>query len=115
MDSKRKMRKQVARGRVLSPTRTKARFISTSKLSDKSSSARDRALHVLADMRHDPNLSITRAAKMRNIKRETIKKYFSSSLNKVKGKFQVTKSTATQQRSTCPMLKAILLLLRPDH
>src|SRR6266404_989652 len=40
----------------------------------RSQMARDRALHSLAAMRKDPNLSLTRAAKMHGVKQETIKK-----------------------------------------
>ena len=54
--------------------------------------ARDRALHVLAAMRRDPNLSLSRAAQLEGVKPETVKKHFSSSLRKVAGKFTVTKS-----------------------
>jgi hypothetical protein len=43
-------------------------------------------------MRHDPNLSLTRAAKLHGVKRETVMKYFASALNKSNGKFQATKS-----------------------
>src|SRR5580700_4005306 len=54
--------------------------------------ARDRALHALAAMRKDPNLSLTRAAKMHGVKQETIKKRFPSALKKANGKFRATKS-----------------------
>ena len=61
-------------------------------LGQKSELARDRGLHVLAAMRRDPNLSLSRAAKLEGVKPETVKKHFSSSLRKVAGKFTVTKS-----------------------
>jgi hypothetical protein len=54
--------------------------------------ARDRGLHVLAAMRHDPNLSLAHAAKLEGVKPETVKKYFPAALKKTNGKFQVTKS-----------------------
>lgn len=54
--------------------------------------ARDRALHVLAAMRHDPKLSLAHAAKLQGVKQETVKRYFSSALNKSNGKFRATKS-----------------------
>jgi hypothetical protein len=53
--------------------------------------SRDRALHVLAAMRRDSKLSLTRAAKLEGIKPGTVKKYFSSDLRKSNGKFRVTK------------------------
>jgi hypothetical protein len=57
-----------------------------------SSAARDRAMHVLAAMRRDRRLSLTRAAKLEGVKPETVKKYFSSALRKSGGKFKATKS-----------------------
>lgn len=68
------------------------RNLSTSSLPERSQFARDRALHALADMRHDPNLSLTHAARLQGVKRETVKKYFPSALKQANGKFRVTKS-----------------------
>jgi len=62
------------------------------KLSERSRSARDRALHVLAAMRRDPRLSLTHAAKLQGVKRETVKKYIPSALKEFHGRFQATKS-----------------------
>jgi hypothetical protein len=53
--------------------------------------ARERGLHVLAAMRRDPKLSLTQAAKLQGVKRDTVKKYFSSALKQSQGKFRVTK------------------------
>src|SRR5882672_6323425 len=61
-------------------------------LREQNQPARNRALHVLAAMRHDPNLSLTHAAKLQGVKPETVKKYFSSALKKANGKFQATKA-----------------------
>jgi hypothetical protein len=61
-------------------------------LPERSQSARDRSLHVLAAMRHDPKLSLTRAARLQGVKRETVKKYFSSALTQSGGRFRVSKS-----------------------
>jgi hypothetical protein len=47
---------------------------------------------VLASMRHDPNQSLTLAAKLEGVKTETVKRYFPSALKKRKGKFRATKS-----------------------
>jgi len=66
--------------------------IPISQLSERSFAARDRSLHVLAAMRHDPKLSLTRAANLQGVKRETVKKYFSSALTQSGGRFRVTKS-----------------------
>jgi len=62
------------------------------KLSARSHGARNRALHVLAAMRRDPKLSLSHAAKLQGVKRETVKKYLPSALKKSSGKFWVTKS-----------------------
>jgi hypothetical protein len=64
----------------------------TKKLSEISYAARDRALHVLAAMRRDPNLSLTHAARLQGVRPETVKKYFPSALKKANAKFRVTKS-----------------------
>lgn len=69
----------------------KLRSIPVSHLSERSYVARDRALHVLAAMRRDPNLSLTHAARLQGVKRETVKKYFSSALKESGGRFRVTK------------------------
>lgn len=63
-----------------------------SRLSERSDAARDRALHVLAAMRRDPKLSLTHAAKLQGVKRETVKRYFPSALKQAHGKFRATKS-----------------------
>jgi hypothetical protein len=72
--------------------RDKSRPIPILQLSERSQLARDRALHVLAAMRHDPNLSLTHAARLQGVKRETVKKYFPSALRQANGKFRATKS-----------------------
>ena len=68
------------------------RHIPVASLPERSQSARDRALHVLAAMRRDPKLSLTHAAKLEGVKRETVRKYFPSALKESKGKLRVTKS-----------------------
>jgi hypothetical protein len=61
-------------------------------LSERSQAARDRALHVLADMRNDPNLLLGQAARLHGVKPGTVKKYFGSALKKVRGRARVTRS-----------------------
>ena len=68
------------------------RNIPIASLPERSQSARDRGLHVLAAMRDDPNLSLTHAAKLQGVKPETVKKYFPSALKKSNGKLRATKS-----------------------
>jgi hypothetical protein len=70
----------------------KRRSIPLSQLSERSSASRDRALHVLANMRHNPSLSLAHGAKLEGVKPETVKKYFPSALKKSNGKLQATKS-----------------------
>lgn len=72
--------------------KTKHRTIPLSRLPQRSLAARDRSLHVLASMRHDPKLSLTHAAKLEGVKPDTLRKYFPSALEKTKGKFRATKS-----------------------
>ena len=90
----RRQRGKATRRKVASDARktSKPRSIPISQLSERSYAARDRALHVLAAMRHDPNLSLTHAAKLQGVKRETVKKYFPSALKQANGKFRATKS-----------------------
>lgn len=84
----------VSRGRKsrTSPQRpSRAASITVSRLPQRSQSARDRALHVLSAMRRDPNLSLTHAAKLEGVKRETVRKYFPSALKESQGKYRATK------------------------
>lgn len=48
-------------------------------------------MHAIAAMRRDPKLSLTHAAKLQGVKRETVKKYFPSALKQSNRKFQATK------------------------
>lgn len=58
----------------------------------RSRAARDRSLHVLAAMRRDPSLSLSRAARLEGVKPETVKKNFPLALRKTEGQFHATKS-----------------------
>jgi hypothetical protein len=60
-------------------------------LSRRSQSARQRALHVLAAMRRNPALSLSRGAREQGIKPSTVVKKFPKDLLKSNGKFRVTK------------------------
>lgn len=82
---KRAFRKRQRQGR-------NSRSLSNRKRTQQSEFARDRALHVLSAMRRDPNLSLSKAAKLEGVKPDTVKKHFASSLRKVAGTFRVTKS-----------------------
>jgi hypothetical protein len=80
------------KNRTKQRSRKRARSLSISSMPERSQSARNRGLHALAAMRHDPSLLLSHAAKLQGVKGETIKKYFPSALRKRKGKFRVTKS-----------------------
>jgi hypothetical protein len=71
--------------------RSRVRTVSVSKLTLRSQSARDRALHVIAAMRRDHGLRLTQATKLHGVKPETILKYFPSELRKSRGRFRVRK------------------------
>jgi hypothetical protein len=49
-------------------------------------------MHAIAAMRRDSTLSLTHAANLEGVKPATIKKYFSSSLRRSKGKLRVAKN-----------------------
>jgi len=72
--------------------RKRSRLFPLSSLSHRSRLARDRALHVLAEMRRNPKLSLTHVAKMEGVKPETVKKYFPAALTKSNGKLRATRS-----------------------
>lgn len=80
------------KNRTKQQPRKRVRNLLLGGMRESSQIARDRGLHALAAMRHDPNLSLTHAAKLQGVKGETIKKYFPSALKKVNGKFRVAKS-----------------------
>ena len=65
----------------------RSRNLAISALPERSQSARERSLSVLAAMRRDSSLSLTRAAKLEGVKRETVKRYFSPAFKRENGKF----------------------------
>ena len=71
---------------------SKRRSIPISRLSHRSQAARERAVHVLATMRNNPSLSLTRAARLEGVRPETVKKYFPSAIQKSNGRIRATKS-----------------------
>lgn len=75
-----------------SRTRKGNRPLALATLSTRSNAARDRAIHVLAEMRNDPSLSLGQAAHLHGVKPGTVKKYFGSALTKVRGRVRVAKS-----------------------
>jgi hypothetical protein len=71
--------------------RGRGQKIAPTGLPQRSQFARDRAMHAISAMRRDAKLSLSHAAKLQGVKPATIKKYFSSSLERSKGKLRVTK------------------------
>ena len=69
-----------------------SRPIALSRLPERSTAARDRALHVLAEMRKDPNVLLGSAARLHGVKPDTVRKYFPSALKRVGGRIRVTKT-----------------------
>jgi hypothetical protein len=90
--SRRKSRPQRRHKKSSPHTKKGIRPLTLSTLSARSNAARDRALHVLAEMRNDPSLLLGRAARLHGVKPSTVKKYLGSALNKVRGRVRVTKS-----------------------
>jgi hypothetical protein len=80
------------RNRTKQRPRRRVHNLSVSNMRERSQSARNRGLHALAAMRHDPSLSLTHAGRLHGVKGQTIKKYFPSALRKLNGKFRATKS-----------------------
>ena len=68
------------------------RPLALSTLTTRSNAARDRAVHVLAEMRNNPSLLLGQAARLHGVKPGTVKKYFGRALKKVRGRVRVTKS-----------------------
>jgi hypothetical protein len=85
--------KKISKGKKKLQTvrRASAPTIPVSQLSPRSQAARERALHVLAAMRRDSKLSLSRAAKLQGVKPATVKKYFPSALKESQGKSRATK------------------------
>lgn len=94
MSSRRRRRSRRPKRHKKSSSRTRKgnRPLALSTLSTRSDAARDRALHVLAEMRNDPSLLLGQAARLHGVKPSTVKKYFGSALKKVRGRVRVTKS-----------------------
>jgi hypothetical protein len=77
--------------RAITKTRSTA-IVPLSRLPRRSSEARENALHVLAAMRRDRKLSLSNAARLEGVTVSTVKHYFLSALEKVDGRWHVSKS-----------------------
>lgn len=87
------MKKKTHPGRARQSRRKKQpQSLRLSTLPKRSFAARDRALHVLADMRANRALSLAQAAEREGVKPHTVTKYFGSALRKSNGRFVAIKS-----------------------
>src|SRR5438105_9672467 len=103
-------RKSRIRTPIVSPRDT-----SSKRLSDRGQAERTKALHVLSDLRRDPNLTPTQAAKNREISLDAIRKYIGPQLIQEGpgGRIRVTQSDRLQATLNIPSDKPDVLI--PIH
>ncbi len=75
-----------------SPPQGKLLSVPVAKLARRSQEARNRAFHVLAAMRQDARLTLSRASRLQGVKPGTVTKYFPSAFTRARGKLRVKKS-----------------------
>ena len=87
----------------------------TMRVPERSRSARIKALHVLSDLRRDPNLTLTQAAKDREVSRRSIWKHIGSELKRERSgrRIRVTKSDRIHETLNIPSTKPDVLI--PIH
>ncbi|PYU67357.1 MAG: hypothetical protein DMG49_19045 [Acidobacteria bacterium] len=95
--------------------RRNAHLAPIARLSNRSQSAREKALHVLSDLRRDPNLTLTQAAKNREVSLRSIRKYIGAQLKQERpgGKIRVTASDRLRATLYRPSTKPDVLI--PIH
>src|SRR5437660_10415438 len=88
---------------------------STRNLSERSQSTRAKELHVLSDLRRDPKLTLSQAAKNREVSPRSIRKYIGSQLKQERpgGKLRVTSSDRLRATLHIPSTKPDFLI--PIH
>ena|SRR5215469_175840 len=88
---------------------------STRNLSERSQSTRAKALHVLSDLRRDPKLTLTQAARNREVSLRSIRKYVESQLRQERpaGRIRVTTSDRLRATLHIPSTKPDVLI--PIH
>src|SRR5947209_8147921 len=86
-----------------------------SRAAKRSESERIKALHVLSDLRRDPNLSLTQAARNREISIGSVRKHIGSQLRQEGpgGRIRVTKSDRLRATLHIPSTKPDVLI--PIH
>lgn len=82
--------------------RNRNRPVPLAKLQKRSAQARTNALHVLSEMRRNPKLKLSAAARSFGVKPSAVKKYFGSSLEKTNGHWQVRKSDRFRETMYVP-------------
>ena len=84
-------------------------------LSGRSQSTRAKTLHVLSDLRRDPKLTVSQAARNREVSPRSIRKYIGSQLRQERpgGKLRVTKSDRLRATLHIPSTKPDVLI--PIH
>jgi hypothetical protein len=98
------------KSRTHTPILVRAR--SVRKLSQRSQSTREKTLHVLSDLRRDPNLTVTQAAKNREVSVPSIRKYIGSQLKQQStgGRIRVTASDRLHATLQIPGTKPGVLI-----
>jgi len=88
---------------------------STRNLSERSQSTRAKALHVLSDLRRDPKLTLTQAARNREVSPRSIRKYIGSQIRQERpgGKLRITSSDRLHAILHIPSTKPDVLI--PIH
>jgi len=96
-------------------TRSKRRSVPVLLLPQRSHAARDRALHVLSDLRRDPTLTFTQGAKNRDVSPLSVRKHIGSELKQDRpgGRIRVTKSDRLRATLHIPSTKPDVLI--PIH
>jgi len=96
-------------------TSSVARPHSARNLSERSQSTRAKALHVLSDLRRDTKLTLSQAAKNREVSPRSIRKYIGSQLKQERsgGKLRVTSSDRLRATLHTPSTKPDVLI--PIH
>jgi hypothetical protein len=84
--------KVISRIKSLAQTSNRGIPVPLGQLARRSAQARTNALHALSEMRRNPNLKLSAAARSFSVKPSVVKKYLGSSLEKVTGHWRVRKS-----------------------
>ena len=82
--------------------RSGSRSVPLSRLSQRSSQARTKALHVKAAMLRDPNLSRSQAAKLEKVSVRSVDRYLRSGFEKVAGRWRAVKTDRFRETMYVP-------------